>query len=46
LVLRVARLFDLIRGSAAKALLIRATRHKLHDDGERREASAGLGFHA
>jgi hypothetical protein len=27
----------------SKGLLVRATRDKLHDDGERRDASAGLG---
>jgi hypothetical protein len=30
----------------SEALLIRTTRDKLHDDGERREASACLGFHS
>jgi len=31
----IARLFDLPRGSTSKALLVSATRDKLHDDGGR-----------
>ena len=31
----IARLFDLPRGSALKALLVSATRDQLHDDGGR-----------
>jgi hypothetical protein len=42
--LRVARLFYLLRGSAPKALVVRATRSELHDYGERDEANAGLKF--
>jgi hypothetical protein len=44
LALRVARLFNLLRGPASKALLIGTTRDKLHDDSDRRETNAGLGF--
>src|SRR5262249_37758731 len=42
--LRIARLFDLLRGSASEALLVRTTRNKLHDDGSSARPALALDF--